>query len=144
MFVHSISRSRKEPRYSTDDLALLIYDAMIKDFQSVLPNFRLESVSPREGLSVYRDPANAYEYSSTSIYRFKAHAQMDALLKSTDFLTTSIQMWNSKHVRLMTSLNFKKKSHQSIGPKVRLCTLFCSGQEKLLVTSSVHMRTLRC
>lgn len=85
MFVRRISRSRKEPRYSTDDLALLIYDAMIKDFQSVLPNFRLGGVSPREGLSVYRDPANAYEYSSTSVYRFKAHAQMDALLKKYRF-----------------------------------------------------------
>lgn len=84
MFISPLSRS-KNPRYSTDDLALLVYEAMVKDFQSVLPSFRLKGVSPRDGLSVFRDPKYAYEYSSTSIYRFKAHAQLDALLKKYRF-----------------------------------------------------------
>lgn len=85
MFVSRLSRSRKEPRYSTDDLALMLHEALVKDFQSVLPNFRLKDANPREGLSAYRDSAGVREYSSTSVYRFKAHAQMDALLKKYRF-----------------------------------------------------------
>jgi len=86
MFIDKESyRRSKSIRYSTDELALKIHNAMLKDFQSVLPHFRERNKTPLSGIESFRDPENSIDYSSTSVYRFKAHAQMENLLKKYRF-----------------------------------------------------------
>lgn len=79
-------KKKDVPVYDTDTAAINIFSRCVREFQTLLPNFRRGlDVGHVENIKDLRAKIDDYDYSSTGVYRFKAHHQIQSFLKKYRF-----------------------------------------------------------